>query len=111
VTKRRFPFLIGDRKITLGDVDLYAVPAHPKTDADIDGLKVTLPGATQSVTMTDGESIGRLQAKAFTANLDVAEKPQDAQWTLAASATVASALRATVEDIVILCHYSVADLP
>jgi hypothetical protein len=111
LARDRFPFLTGRRTITVGVVDLLGVPADPDKPPALDDLNVTLPGADDPVTMTDGDAIGRLRARTFVANLDVAADEADAGWTVTVPADAVEDFRASVDDLVLLLHYAVAEDP
>jgi hypothetical protein len=109
LTKNHFPLLMSQRSITLGKVDLFAIPRANGTPAAIDGVSVTLPGDVSSVPMTAGIDIGHLVARTFEANLAVADDSEDALWTVSVSEGAVSAFQSSVSDIVLLCHYTVED--
>ncbi|WP_227580386.1 neuraminidase-like domain-containing protein [Cellulomonas xiejunii] len=111
IARDRFPFLVGRRTITVGAVDLLGIPTEPGTPTAIDDLAVTLPGADDPVTVTDGEAVGRLRARSFVANLAVATDEADTGWTLTVPADAVADFRATVDDLVLLLHYAVGDDP
>jgi hypothetical protein len=61
------------------------------------------------VTISAGQAVGRLEAKTFDADLEVAEEPEEAESTFSIRAAT-TAFRDTVEDIAMLCHYAVPDV-
>jgi hypothetical protein len=101
-----FPYLAGRRTITVGTVDVLGLPAKPGAAPAIGGLQVTLPGAANPVAMTTGDSIGRLRSRTFAAALVVADDEDQAQWQLTVPAAALEEFRATVGDLVLLCHYT-----
>jgi hypothetical protein len=107
VTKNRFPFLVGDRDITVSSVDLYAVPKQAAETLGFHGLTVTLPGAQSSVLMTEGASIERLSARTFNASLAVAKEEANARWTFEVPAENVDTFQKAVDDILMVCHYSI----
>jgi hypothetical protein len=92
------------------EVDLYGVPKEPAKTADLDGLAVTLPGQEQSATISNGDAVGQLQAKRFTANVVAEEVAEKAEWTFTVRFADLKDFRTTVEDILVLCHYSVSEI-
>jgi hypothetical protein len=99
-----------NRRVTVGKAVLFAVPREEDAPARIDGLAVTLPGATQSASMTPAPTVGRLQAQTFVANLQVPDQTEQAGWTLSIAAATASTFRQTAQDILVLPHYTVRDV-
>jgi hypothetical protein len=84
------------------------VLADLDTPPAIDDLDVTLPGA-DGPTLADGGAIGRPPECRFVANHDVAADESDARWIVAVPASAVDDCRASVEDLVLLLHYTVAE--
>jgi hypothetical protein len=112
LTKDRFPFLFQGRTIKVNQVDLLGVS---KSDADLPQLtlQVSAPG-DQALRLDDGADIGRLAQK--TANQTVANTDfsivvksvkDEANWTLTVLQAGVEASLAQLEDILVVCHYTV----
>jgi Tc toxin complex TcA C-terminal TcB-binding domain/Neuraminidase-like domain/Salmonella virulence plasmid 28.1kDa A protein len=108
ITKSRFPFLVDERTITVKKVDLYGVPKDPKEPANLDGLAVTPPEKTQSAKMNGAETVGRLRGKRFDTDVVVEKAAEKAEWVFTVPAIGVQSFRKTVEDILVLFHYSVS---
>jgi len=108
LTKSRFPFLVAHRAITVAKVDLYAVPKASNA-ADLSGLAVTLPSAAQPVTMRNAATIGRFAGRTFDANVTSSHVEADSKWNFEVPAANVMTFRATIDDILMVCHYTVGN--
>ncbi len=108
ITKSRFPFLLGQKKITISKVELYVLPKSGVTNltATFPALTIKSPnGNTPSI--TGGTTIGRLHAKTLTVGQEVKAKEADAKWKFTIPATDV----VKIDDILMVCHYTVAEIP
>jgi hypothetical protein len=107
ITKSRFPFLFAPKAIKISKVDLYAVPKedakNPKFSATI-----TLPDST-TPTMRDAANIGKLLAKTLKLDSELAVDTEagKAKWEFKIPLADAANFQRDIDDILMVCHYSI----
>jgi hypothetical protein len=108
ITKNRFPFLFGQRKIQISAVDLYAVPKSDAKSPEFPALTIKLPGGTS--TMGAGVNIGQLLAKVMTPQntLAVDAKEASARWEFKIPKASVAKFQRDIDDILMVCHYKLA---
>jgi hypothetical protein len=105
ITKNRFPFLFGNKDITIKNVSLYAVPTPRAQQRTFPLLKVFVPKNATEVSLSD-TSVGSLPGKTFTADVVVAAGDADAKWKFETPNAVE--FQQVVDDILMVCHYTLA---
>jgi hypothetical protein len=111
VSKARFPFLFARRTITIATFELRARAQADAAVPDLSVLTWTLPGA--AATPRAAGSIDGFASRGYATNVQVAPKDEDGKWKLEISAATAvdvpkvTAFQRGVEDILVVCHYTV----
>ena len=115
IGKDRFPFIFSnkDTTLTIASVDLYLLPiADGEQPAFPDTLKLVFPKGTAAPLPLADTSIGSLLGKTFkttkTTHMTVMNADKDPKWklTIAGAKNIAK-LQSDVEDILMVCHYTV----
>lgn len=110
LAKDRFPFIFHRGKITTTSLELFGLPkdrsgsASPKLN-----LTLSAPGGT-ALELLAGSAIGlatHIIAKADVEVKHTVQNRKDADWTILVGKTDVSGSLDLLEDILVLCHYSV----
>ena len=112
VSKGRFPFLFARRGINITAFEMRARAAAGAAAPDLPTLKWTLPDATATPLGLVGPIDG-FASKGYTTNVQVAAKDDDGKWKLEISAAnpldapKVAAFQKGVDDLLVVCHYTV----
>ena len=112
ITKDRFPFLLGQKAITISTVDLYVLPKSEVTNPTFPELTIKFPKASDATLVsTSGPAhVGQLLTKTLmldsTAVL-VSKKEADAKWvfTVPVATNNLKNFQRDIDDILMVCHY------
>ena len=104
ISKERFPFLFQGRKLTISRVDMFAVPKGESPE--LQKILLTVPGPAP-IEFKEGEKIGKLVHRAGKGDVEVKNEPDKAKWTLTVAKNDIAATLGRLEDILLMCHYSI----
>jgi hypothetical protein len=111
LNKQRFPFMFqgNKRQITVSRVELFGAPKG----AEVPALKLTLTDPEgQAVPLQAAAVIGLLAHSSADTDLEVKSLGNDgneADWTIQVKKADVAASLNRLEDILVLCHYSIRD--
>lgn len=108
ITKNRFPFLFAGKQIKISSLDLYAVPKAGIEISALPALTVT-PPKNINATWDVASEIGRLRGKTLTLTNPVEVEDGTAKWNLEISNVALAEFQKDIDDILIVCRYSVSE--
>ncbi len=113
LAKHRFPFVFQGGTITVNGIESFGIPKdRTKNLPASPELKVTLtgPGSDEPLPLEQAAAVGLLVHKVADTNVEVknlGETKKEADWTIQVLKPDVSASLDRLEDILLLCHYSV----
>jgi hypothetical protein len=111
LAKHRFPFVFQGGTITVTSIEILGIPDRTKVPPGPE-MTVTLtgPGAVEPLPLKEAAAVGLLVHKIADTNVEVknlGDTKKEADWTIQVSKAAVSASLDRLEDILLLCHYSV----
>jgi hypothetical protein len=107
--KQRFPFVFHGKIITINNIELFGVPK----DASVPVLNLTLTDAEgQTLNLIAGTPVGSLIHKSADTDVEVkkvGDNRTETEWTVQVKKADVSASLDRLEDLIVLCHYSVRE--
>jgi hypothetical protein len=107
--KQRFPFMFKSSKITVKNIELFGVPKGSAVPA----LKLMLTDPEgQAINLQSAAAIGSLVHVSGDIDLEVKNPANDrneADWTIQVKKADVVATLDRLEDLLVLCHYSVRE--
>lgn len=114
LAKHRFPFGFQGGTITVNSIDIFGIPKSRKKNAPAPDLAVTLTDPKgEEVELKKAAVVGLLVHKSADAAVEVknlGDTKKEADWTLKIAKADLPASLERLEDILVLCHYSI-DMP
>jgi hypothetical protein len=107
--KQRFPFVFHSKIITVNNIEIFGVPR----DSPVPVLNLTLTDPEgQTLNLISSAIVGSLVHKSADANVEVkkvGDNRTGTEWTVQVKKADLSANLDRLEDLLVLCHYSVRE--
>jgi hypothetical protein len=108
ITKNRFPFLFGQRKIQISAVDLYVVPKPDAKSPEFPALlALTWPKGTSSTMVVGAGVLAKSLPSVPQEKLVVGTEEAGARWEFNIPEANVAKFQKDIEDILMVCHYSI----
>ena len=111
LTKNRFPFLFQSKNITITilKVDLYVLRKGDAENPEFPQMAITVPEGTTPVNLAEGSTCRPDAGQYFEEEVEVKLEERDSRWTFTIPKNSVVDFQKTVQDILLVCHYTVRD--